>query len=121
VLNDPKLEIGAVEMLAQNLFSVPYRQRREFVRPHDKYNIVIALITTATARIMLYDYMEKIFEEKGCKLLYTDTDSCFYVHKREQKHPFLVGEMLGMMDREYGDWDIVAFYTGGCKQVHKKL
>ncbi|CAK5083777.1 unnamed protein product [Meloidogyne enterolobii] len=106
-------------MLAPNLFSVPYKHRSEFVRPHDKYNIAIALITTATARIMLYDYMERIVKEKDCKLLYTDTDSCFYLHRREQTPPFRVGEMLGMMDREYGEWNIIAFYTGGCKQVYK--
>ncbi|CAK5073595.1 unnamed protein product [Meloidogyne enterolobii] len=63
--------------------------------------------------------MEKIVKEKDCKLLYTDTDSCFYVHRRGQTPPFRVGEMLGMMDREYGDWNIIAFYTGGCKQVYK--
>nr|CAD2205760.1 unnamed protein product [Meloidogyne enterolobii] len=33
VLNDPKLEVGAVEMLATDLFSVPYQSKREFVRP----------------------------------------------------------------------------------------
>nr|CAD2176394.1 unnamed protein product [Meloidogyne enterolobii] len=89
ILNDPKLELGAVEMLAPNLFSVPYKQRREFVRPHDKYNIAVALITTATARIMLYDYMERIVKEKDCKLLYTDTDSCFYLHRCGQTPPFV--------------------------------
>uniref|UniRef100_A0A1I8B827 DNA-directed DNA polymerase n=1 Tax=Meloidogyne hapla TaxID=6305 RepID=A0A1I8B827_MELHA len=117
VLNDPKLELGAVEMLAQNLYAVPYRKRKEFVRPHEKYNIAIALITTATARVMLYDFMEKIVKEKDCKLLYTDTDSCFYLHKRQHNPPFKVGDMLGMMGREYEDWTIIAFYAGGCKQV----
>jgi len=104
-------------MLTPDLYAVPYKSRREFVRPHDKYNIVLALITTATARVMLYEYMNNIVNEKDCKLLYTDTDSCFYLHKIDKKPPFRVGDMLGMMSREYEDWLIMSFYTGGCKQV----
>jgi len=106
-------------MLTPDLFAVPYKNRREFVRPHDKYNIILALITTATARVMLYDFMEKIVNDNECKLLYTDTDSCFFVHKRNKKPPFRVGDMLGMMSREYEEWAIISFYTGGCKQVFK--
>uniref|UniRef100_A0A914M031 DNA-directed DNA polymerase n=1 Tax=Meloidogyne incognita TaxID=6306 RepID=A0A914M031_MELIC len=121
VLNDPKLEIGAIEMLTPDLYAVPYKSRREFVRPHDKYNIVLALITTATARVMLYEYMNNIVNEKDCKLLYTDTDSCFYLHKIDKKPPFRVGDMLGMMSREYEDWLIMSFYTGGCKQYAMKM
>nr|CAD2182349.1 unnamed protein product [Meloidogyne enterolobii] len=121
ILNDPKLEVGAIEMLTPDLFAVPYKNRREFVRPHDKYNIILALITTATARVMLYDFMEKIVNDNECKLLYTDTDSCFFVHKRNKKPPFRVGDMLGMMSREYEEWAIISFYTGGCKQYAMKM
>jgi hypothetical protein len=71
ILNDPKLEVGAVEMLGPDLFAVPYQHRREFVRPHDKYNIVIALMTTANARCRLYHYMKCIHMTPGCILLYT--------------------------------------------------
>nr|CAD2208735.1 unnamed protein product [Meloidogyne enterolobii] len=121
ILNDPKLELGAIEMLTPDLFAVPYKNRREFIRPHNKYNIVLALITTATARVMLYDFMEKIVNDNECKLLYTDTDSCFFVHKRNKKPPFRVGDMLGMMCREYEEWSIISFYTGGCKQYAMKM
>uniref|UniRef100_A0A914NEM0 DNA-directed DNA polymerase n=3 Tax=Meloidogyne TaxID=189290 RepID=A0A914NEM0_MELIC len=121
ILNDPKLEVGAVEMLTPDLFAVPFRNKREFVRPHEKYNIALALITTAKARVMLYKYMDDIVNDKDSKLLYTDTDSCFYVHKRGKPPPFVVGDMLGMMSREYEDWQIIAFYTGGCKQYAMKM
>jgi len=117
VLNDPKLDVGAVEMLATDLFAVPYQSKREFVRPHDKYNIVIALITTATARVFLYDYMDQIFNDPACKLLYTDTDSCYIVHPKGKAPPFHVGDMLGMMSREYEENHILSIYIGGCKQV----
>uniref|UniRef100_A0A1I8C3I6 DNA-directed DNA polymerase n=1 Tax=Meloidogyne hapla TaxID=6305 RepID=A0A1I8C3I6_MELHA len=121
VLNDPKLDVGAVEMLATDLYAVPYQSKREFVRPHDKYNIFIALITTATARVFLYDYMEQIFNDPDCKLLYTDTDSCYIVHPKGKAPPFQVGDMLGMMSREYEDNHILAIYIGGCKQYAMKM
>nr|CAD2200858.1 unnamed protein product [Meloidogyne enterolobii] len=121
VLNDPKLEVGAVEFLTPDLYAVPFRHRKEFVRPHEKYNIILALITTANARVKLYDYMDRIVHEDECKLLYTDTDSCFYLHRRNKKPPFRVGDMLGMMSREYEDWNIIAFCTGGCKQYAMKM
>lgn len=104
-------------MLGPNLFAVPYQQKRAFVRPHDKYNIVIALITTANARVRLYGFMEAIFKQKDSILLYTDTDSVVYAHKRGQPPPFVVGKLLGQMSREYSDYEILAFYSGGCKQV----
>lgn len=118
VLNDPKLEVGAVELLVPpDVFAVPFQRRREFVRPHDKYNIVLALLTTANARKVLYEYMEKIFKMGRCFLLYTDTDSCIFVIRRGEQPPFVVGDLLGQMSREYADYRIVAFYSGGCKQV----
>jgi len=117
VLNDPKLELGAVEALAPDLFAVPYQSKREFARPHDKYNIVIALITTANARVRLYGFMERIFLQQDSVLLYTDTDSCIFAHCRGQPPPFAEGKLLGQMSREHKDHEILAFYCGGCKQV----
>ena len=58
-------------MLAQDLFAVPYKSRSEFATSHNKYNIVIALYTTAYARATLYHYMESIIMAPNCKLLYT--------------------------------------------------
>jgi hypothetical protein len=116
-LNDPKKEVGAVEMLAPDLFAVPYQNRQEFVRPHSRYNIVVALLTTANARCRLYEHMERVVQQDGSQLLYKDTDSCIFVHKRGVQAPFNVGAMLGQMSREYAEYEIVAFYSGGCKQV----
>jgi hypothetical protein len=117
LLNDPKKEIGAVEMLAPDLFAVPYQNRQEFIRPHAKYNIVVALTTTANARCRLYKYMERVLKQEGSQLLYKDTDSCILAHRKGVVPPFEVGSMLGMMSREYEEWEILAFYSGGCKQV----
>uniref|UniRef100_A0A1I8B6R6 DUF1768 domain-containing protein n=1 Tax=Meloidogyne hapla TaxID=6305 RepID=A0A1I8B6R6_MELHA len=43
------------------------------------------------------------------------------MHKISKKPPFRVGDMLGMMSREYEDWSIMSFYTGGCKQYAMKM
>jgi hypothetical protein len=54
----------------------------------------------------------KIFA--GC---HPDTDSCIMLHLKGQAPPFEVGDMLGQMSHEYAEWEILAFYCGGCKQV----
>jgi hypothetical protein len=39
------------------------------------------------------------------------------LHLKGQAPPFEVGELLGQMSPEYAEWEILAFYCGGCKQV----
>ena len=121
LLNDPKVECGAVEMFSPQIFAVPYRKHADFVKSHDKYNIILALFTTSGARITLYDYMEKAAKAPGHKLLYTDTDSVIYVHPRGVQPPFQVGDYLGQMSKEYPEHEILAYYSGGCKQYGLKL
>ena len=121
LLNDPKVECGAVEMFSPKIFAVPYRKHADFVKSHDKYNIILALFTTAGARKTLYEYMEKVIKAPGHKLLYTDTDSVIYVHPRGIQPPFKVGDYLGQMSKEYPDHEILAYYSGGCKQYGLKL
>ena len=76
VLENDKLEKGPLEMLAPELFAVPYKSKSAFVTSHSKYNIVIALYTTAFARITLYRYMEQIIMAPNYKLLYTGNCCC---------------------------------------------
>jgi hypothetical protein len=71
LLNDPKFEVGCVEMLGNDLFAVPYKRKNEFVKSHERYNIVLALLTTAAARVRLYSFMEAVHTTPGCQLLYT--------------------------------------------------
>lgn len=71
LLENKKLEKGAVEMLSPDLFAVPYKSHSDFVESHNKYNVVIALYTTSYARTILYYYMEKIINAPNHKLLYT--------------------------------------------------
>ena len=121
LLNGPKVECGAVEMFSPRIFAVPYLKHADLVKSHDKYNIILALFTTSGARITLYDYMEKAAKAPGHKLLYTDTDSVIYVHPRGVRPPFQVGDYLGQMSKEYPEHEILAYYSGGCKQYGLKL
>ena len=128
ILENDKLEKGPVEMLSPDLFAVPYKTKNDFARSHNKYNIIIALYTTAYVRIILYQYMESIIWSRNHKLLYTgkmlatentyltttlDTDSVIFLAPRNQRPPFEEGSMLGQMKNEYPDHDIQAFYSGG--------
>jgi hypothetical protein len=40
------------------------------------------------------------------------------LHLKGQAPPFEVGELLGQMSHEYAEFEILAFYCGGCKQVN---
>ena len=71
VLEDPKLVKGSVKILTEDLFAVPYKSLSDFAESHNKYNVVIALYTTAYARTILYSYLEKIYNAPNHKLLYT--------------------------------------------------
>jgi hypothetical protein len=61
--------------------------------------------------------MERIVGQPGSMLVYDDTDSAIFVHRKGERPPFVVGSMLGQMSREFPEYIIVAFYSGGCKQV----
>ena len=43
LLENPKYEVGHVEMLTEELYAVPYRSLSDFAESHDKYNVVIGL------------------------------------------------------------------------------
>ena len=99
LLTDPKLEVGAINYINKALVSVPWKKRREWVASHSKYNVVLALWTTSAARLVLLDAMEAVERTPGMKGLYTDTDSIFVLHERDQPMPFKVGEFLGEMKK----------------------
>ena len=59
-------------------------------------NCVLAAYTTANARLRLYTVMERL----GKRVLYTDTDSIIYIHKRRAWNPD-TGAFLGDLKDEY--------------------
>jgi hypothetical protein len=80
LLNDPKFEVGCVEMLGNDLFAVPYKRKNEFVKSHERYNIVLAMLTTAAARVRLYSFMNTVHSSSGCQLLYTGEKKHIFKH-----------------------------------------
>lgn len=73
--------------------------------------------------------MQQVLRTPGAKLLYTgtflksisdhsrclDTDSIIALHKKGI-YPLKTGQLLGDMQREYEQWDILEYCSGGAKQ-----
>jgi hypothetical protein len=86
VLNDSTYDIGNVRLLARgdecrgrrNLYMVSYRRKKDFIRPHSKYNVVLSLFTTSAARCHLYKYMEMVGNDALCKILYSGEFQVFH-------------------------------------------
>ena len=77
-------------------------------------NEVIAAFTTAHARLKLYSVMEEIDASGSGRLLYTDTDSVFYIKRAGEVDPEC-GRFLGDLTDEYPGRRITSFVTGGPK------
>jgi hypothetical protein len=61
--------------ISADIIRVNHRMRRDFVKENEISNIVLALYTTAEARLTLYRYMKMVDQTPGCEIGYTDTDS----------------------------------------------
>ena len=109
---DPaKYEVSDARMVNDEMVEVHYKEKDEFAEQNDKVNIVIAAITTAYARLKLYDLLDLLQE----RVLYYDTDSVIYVHEPGKPDPPL-GNYLGDLTDELdaGDY-ITTFISGGPK------
>jgi hypothetical protein len=72
---DPKKEISMIYPINKDILRVNHRVKRDYVKENKSSNIVIALYTTAEARLKLYRYMKMVEDIQGCEIAYTDTDS----------------------------------------------
>jgi len=86
----------------------------EASEPLRNANVVLAAYTTAQARLKLYEHLEAL----GDQVLYYDTDSCIYYH-RKNLYKVPTGDYLGEMTDELTDYGvdsyIVEFVSGGPK------
>lgn len=82
-------------------------------------NVIIALWTTAAARIKLYRSMKAIVDTPGCRLDYTDTDSLIY-STPVGVEPVQLGDFLGQLKDEYPDKTILEYVCAGPKQYGLK-
>src|SRR5436190_11168643 len=116
ILTNPEYEITDILPANDEVIYVLWRLRREAIVPSPITNVVIAVYTTAQARLKLYSYLERLDR----RVLYYDTDSCIYVsrgHPGEYEPP--TGNFLGDLTDElesYGRGSYIeAFVSGGPK------
>jgi hypothetical protein len=119
--SDRRLENVCPSYVTSKLMLVTYERKTDFVSAHARYNIVLSLFTTAAARLKLYEYMDTIVSTPGCRLLYTDTDSVFFLYPRTQGCPIQCGALLGEMSNQYPDHEILAYYSTGSKSYALKM
>ncbi|NP_001164407.1 uncharacterized protein LOC100121110 [Nasonia vitripennis] len=72
-----------------------YRDKNKDITPKETMNVTIAVYTTAQARLKLYEYLDELQE----RVLYYDTDSCFYVTENDDQI-VPTGQFLGDMTDE---------------------
>ncbi|KAH7669989.1 hypothetical protein AAVH_42789, partial [Aphelenchoides avenae] len=125
MLDGPQYDVKDIVPLSSRLMRVSYGHREEF-HPADPFgNIIVALITAAYGRMELFKYIEMADERmngpKGSRALYTDTDSVTLRYKIDPTRPdngcpIPTGPVLGDMEDEHPDDDIMEYVSGGNKQ-----
>lgn len=113
LLND-SVTVATIIPVSDDVLRVIYSTKEEKRKQMATTNAVIAAFTTAYARLKLYSVMEKVAASGPRKLLYTDTDSIFYVKRRGEDDPEC-GPFLGDLVDEHPGRRIVSFVTGGPK------
>ena len=70
-------EVTNVQLINEEVIELHYKQGDAFIEPGIRTNVVIAAFTTASARLKLYDILDKL----GDRVLYYDTDSVVFTYK----------------------------------------
>ncbi|KAH7701963.1 hypothetical protein AAVH_30899, partial [Aphelenchoides avenae] len=125
ILDGPQYDVIEVVPLSSRLVRVSYRHREEF-HPTDPFgHIIVALITAAYGRVELFKYIEmadqRVNGPKGSRALYTDADSLIFRYKIDPTRPnngcpVPTGKVLGDMEDEYPEDDIMEYVSFGNKQ-----
>ncbi|XP_033106710.1 probable DNA polymerase [Anneissia japonica] len=119
ILTDPQVIVHDINFINDNLAEIKYENEEQFVDVNRKVNVAIAAFTTASARLKLYDLLEKLQE----RVLYYDTDSVVYVTKPGEWNPPLgdyLGQLTSEIDPKEGKY-ISCFVSGGPKNYAYKL
>lgn len=112
-LNDGDLVVSDIQVVSDTHARVIYQDTCESRIP-TYTNVIVATFTTSHARLKLYSAMDAIAANDNSSLLYTDTDSVFFV-KRPGYNTLKCGRYLGDWADEYPDRRIVKFVTAGPK------
>ena len=115
LFGDPEIDICQILSANENILYVTSEYKTEVESGSPTSNVVVAAYTTAQARLLLYNYLEKL--EK--RVLYYDTDSIIFTSTVDDTYEPPVGPYLGDMTNElecYGlDSYIETFVSGGPK------
>ena len=112
---NPRYEVLDFCHVSEQLDRFVVRLRPELTRAPVTNCVHIAAFVTSQARLRLYQYMEEVDRDVRCKLLYSDTDSIFYVRPIGANLEIKEGEQLGEMKREYAGRRICELVCGGPK------
>ena len=89
---------------------VAYKHAIGYEKPSPNINVIIASYVTTHARLVLFDYLEKLDK----RVLYYDTDSVIYMSLPGGYEPAL-GEHLGSMSDELNGEYITEYVPNGAK------
>ncbi len=95
-LHDPKHEVYAVIPVSDTMIMCNYKKSEGFEDICNTTNVVIASITTAWARLKLYEIMEQLQE----RVQYCDTDSVIYTINPDDVYQPPCGNFLGQLTNE---------------------
>uniref|UniRef100_A0ABD2W618 DNA-directed DNA polymerase n=1 Tax=Trichogramma kaykai TaxID=54128 RepID=A0ABD2W618_9HYME len=114
LLTSPDKETHDIVLVSDETIYAQWKYKEEAENATCYTNVVLAVYTTAQARMVLYEYLEKLDR----RVLYCDTDSVIYTSAAGEYEPPL-GTALGAMNDElesYGkDTYIRSFVSGGPK------
>lgn len=117
MLTDPSIEVQSLITPDDDSVIVNWVRHDEGVIPLKTVNVVLAAYTTASARLELYKYLEKL----NTRVLYFDTDSVIFTQKLGEWAP-PVGDFLGDMTDEIPEGaKITTFVSGGPKNYSYKV
>ena len=114
LVNNDAYDVHTPIFTTTEMVRVSYNDKRDFVTENENSNIVVAMYTTAMARLRLLKFLNMVIESPGCTPLYADTDSVM-VKFPKGKCPIPEGDFLGDMCREYGNYVILKFRAAGPK------
>lgn len=108
-LSSSDKEVTSILPVNETTCYLNWRYKEDHTKALAIGNVVIAAYTTAQARIVLYEYLEKL----GKRVLYYDTDSCIYVERidRDDEYRVPTGNLLGEMTDELESYGKGSFIT----------
>ena len=98
-------------LVNEDCIYVTHRNEKGFGKGSPNTNAIIASYVTSHARLVLYEYLEKLKH----RVLYYDTDSVIYISVEGEYEPPISDQMGGMTNELEDDQFIMEFVSNGEK------